>query len=323
MPPSQARDSKRDSKVESFPAAADRLVTAFRQQRPLRTGSLVVSIFGDAISPHGGAVWLGSLINVLQAFGINQRLVRTSVFRLVKDGWLQSEQIGRRSYYRLSTEGRARFQDASRRIYSEPRREWAGNWCLVLLAGVEAERREEFRKELGWLGFAPFSPGILAHPAPDLTAVQACVSQLDGNDRVLITDTAIDAARNPYLKTLVHDAWSLQELDDRYGLFLEKFRSVYRGTQAAATLAPAVAFRVRTLLVHEYRKTLLRDPFLPIDLLPAQWNGLPAYQLCRNLYKVLAQPSLEFLTEHMETADGPLPPAEPAFFQRFGGLDSH
>ena len=38
----------------------------FRQQDRMKTGSLIVSIFGDAILPRGGRVWLGSLIRLLE-----------------------------------------------------------------------------------------------------------------------------------------------------------------------------------------------------------------------------------------------------------------
>ncbi|MDH3589938.1 MAG: hypothetical protein OEQ74_11100, partial [Gammaproteobacteria bacterium] len=93
---------KKTSNSATFSNIAADLVEDFRAQRPIRAGSLLITVFGDAIAPHGGTVWLGSLIRVLEGFGINQRLVRTSVFRLVKDGWLTTEQIGRRSYYSLT-----------------------------------------------------------------------------------------------------------------------------------------------------------------------------------------------------------------------------
>ena len=64
--------------------------------------SLIVTLFGDAISPHGGVVWLGSLVDLVAPFGLNERVVRTSVFRLSKDGWLTSTQVGRRSAYGLT-----------------------------------------------------------------------------------------------------------------------------------------------------------------------------------------------------------------------------
>src|ERR1700730_10864216 len=73
------------------------LVTRFRRQRPLRGGSLLVTIFGDAIAPRGGAVTLASLIDLAAPFGLNERLVRTSMARLAADGWLQNRRRGRLS----------------------------------------------------------------------------------------------------------------------------------------------------------------------------------------------------------------------------------
>src|SRR5210317_2306437 len=99
--------------------ASRKLVREFSSRRTLRTGSLITTVFGDSIAPRGGTVWLGSLIRAMGEFGINERLVRTSVYRLVKDGWLQSRQIGRRSYYSLTDEGRERFALATHRIYGE------------------------------------------------------------------------------------------------------------------------------------------------------------------------------------------------------------
>src|ERR1700760_1992542 len=49
---------------------------------PPRARSLIVTVWGDALAPHGGEVWLAGLIRLLAPFGINERLTRTSVFRL-------------------------------------------------------------------------------------------------------------------------------------------------------------------------------------------------------------------------------------------------
>ena len=76
----------------------------------------------------------------------------------------------------------------------------------------------------------------------------------------------------------------------------------------------------RTLLIQEYRKVLLRDPQLPVELLPSDWHGTPAYQLCRNLYRGLHDAADAYLSSAMETADGPLPPPTKLYLQRFGGL---
>ncbi len=317
MPAAKAKDAR----SELFRQATARLVDDFQSRRPLRAGSLLVSVFGDAIAPRGGGVWLGSLINVLEPFGINQRLVRTSVFRLAKEGWLESQQVGRRSYYSLTPQGRGRFQAASKRIYSEPQLDWQGNWCLVLLAGVDARHRDAIRKELVWSGFAPFSANVLAHPSPDSQAVEERLHGLPGNEKLLVMQARANSNRQAYLRELVHDSWSLSSLSDQYAEFLDRFRPVYQAARRSTSLDPEIAFRVRTLLIHEYRKVLLRDPFLPDDMLPDRWHGAAAYQLCRNLYNRVASATEDFLSIGMETADGPLPPADTSFLQRFGGLD--
>ncbi len=303
-----------------FCRATDALVAEFGQRQPVRAGSLVISMFGDSIAPHGGTVWLGSLIDALEPLGITQRSVRTAVFRLSRDGWLKSEPVGRRSYYSITPEGRGRFREASRRIYSEPRQQWSGQWCMVMLSGIPQDARETVRRELKWLGFAPFNAGVMAHPAPDLPAVEERLRAVAGADRALLMQATIDERRSGHLSELVREAWSLDELGERYARFLERFRGPYRAASQAAELSPAHAFRVRTLLIHEYRRILLRDPMLPEELLPGRWDGVAAYQLCRNLYMLVSEAAEQHLSQSMETADGPLPPAEPGFFQRFGGL---
>ena len=139
----------------SVQRSCQRLVDEFRARPTLRTGSLITTVFGDAIAPRGGTVWLGSLIRVMAGFGINERLVRTSVFRLARDGWLESRLIGRRSYYSLTAEGRERFSQATHRIYGEPVGEWDGNWCLLLLSALDTPAKEQLRKELADLRHRP------------------------------------------------------------------------------------------------------------------------------------------------------------------------
>ena len=104
--------------------AAAELIARFRRQRPLRGGSLIVTIFGDSILPRGGAVTLGSLIALAAPFGLNERLVRTATARLAKEGWLEGHRAGKRSEYHLSHDGRERFAEATRRIYSGSDTAW-------------------------------------------------------------------------------------------------------------------------------------------------------------------------------------------------------
>ncbi|TMH57045.1 MAG: phenylacetic acid degradation operon negative regulatory protein PaaX, partial [Betaproteobacteria bacterium] len=131
-------------------------------QHPPKAKSLVVTVWGDAIAPHGGAVWLSGLIRLLAPLGLNERLVRTNVYRLAQEGWLATLQDGRRSLYRLTAAGLQRFEHAYRRIYAPPARDWDGRWEIVLApsAVLAAGERRELRKELGWEGFGPIAAGV-------------------------------------------------------------------------------------------------------------------------------------------------------------------
>ena len=311
-----SKASERSMKVDT---ACRKLIEEFRSRPTLRSGSLITTVFGDSIAPRGGNVWLGSLISVLADFGVSERLVRTSVFRLSKDGWLQSEQVGRRSYYSLTAQGRESFEQATQRIYSVPTGHWEGRWCLLLLSGLDTATKEPVRKEFGWLGFGALSANVLAHPGPDLAEVDKTMLRLGISEALIVLEgqTIRNAAG---MRQLAHSSWNLTELNGRYEQFVNRFRPVMKAIGDAGKISEKQAFIVRTLLIQEYRKVLLRDPLLPQELLLPEWNGVAAYQLCRNLYLATHCEADEYVGHTMETTDGPLPPPGATFWKRFGGI---
>ena len=299
--------------------ACSRLIEEFRSGPTLRAGSLITTVFGDSIAPRGGSVWLGSLIALLADLGINERLVRTSVFRLAKDGWLESEQHGRRSYYRLTADGRERFRAATHRIYGEPRPTWDGQWCLLLLPALDAAARDAVRRECGWLGFGALTTNLLAHPAPDMDDVNDTLERLHLRDDVVVMQSRT-MGEDGGMRRLAADAWNLDDLDAGYERFAKRFEPARDALASDPAVEPGTAFLLRTLLIQEYRKLLLRDPQLPAELLPEGWHGAAAYALCRELYRGLFRACDAFLDETVEAADGPLPPPASDYFKRFGGL---
>ena len=305
----------------SVSAISRSLVDEFRSRPTLRAGSLITTVFGDSIAPRGGTVWLGSLIKAMSEFGISERLVRTSVFRLARDGWLGANQVGRRSFYSLTKEGAQKFEQATHRIYGEPRLDWSGEWTLVLLSALDPAQRDVVRKELSWLGFGATSTSLMAHPAAELGDLQALLLRLGLQDEVVVMNGRTpDESQDDAMRDMVRKSWNLEEIDERYQQFISHFGPVCRSVGKNANLSPQNAFQIRTLLIQEYRKILLRDPLLPSEMLPDDWHGLDAYQLCGQLYQAVYHAADEFLTETMETANGQLPPPSRDFFSRFGGL---
>lgn len=300
-------------------------IDAFRQQGRLRSGSLIVSVFGDAVLPRGGRIWLGSLIALLAPLGLNERLVRTSVYRLAQGEWLAAEVQGRRTNYHLTPAGCRRFEEAARHIYAASSPPWDHRWRLVLVVNaLDTSVRERLRRALFWHGFGELGADCFAHPSADLSALFDALAA-EGQRAVLPQLLPLIAA-NPHLLAsandadLVRKAWDLGQLADSYRGFVARYAPILSewssGHEYTAS-CQQTAFLLRTLLIHDYRRLLLRDPELPDVLLPPHWAGHEARALCRDLYRRLLSPSEQHLDAHLRLASGEVPTASALVVERF------
>ncbi|KQQ87381.1 phenylacetic acid degradation operon negative regulatory protein PaaX [Massilia sp. Leaf139] len=289
----------------------------------LRSKSLVMTVMGDAIAPHGGAVWLGSLIELLAPLGVTDRLVRTSVFRLVQEGWLTASREGRRSRYAFDPKSLPRFQRADRRIYAPPGLHWDGRWTLVLApnGSIDGELRTAVRKELEWEGFAMLGTGVLAHPGADPEGLRDALARTGGAGRVFVVSAAElpDVGSRP-LRELVGEGWDLTAVAQSYRDFIGQFTPLLALLRAEPQLAPEAAFAIRSLLIHAYRRLQLHDPLLPLELLPDPWPGTDAYAVAREVYLMVVAQAEVHIDTVLRREDGEAPGADAAFYQRFGGL---
>jgi phenylacetic acid degradation operon negative regulatory protein len=292
-----------------------RLLARFHRQRPLRAGSLLITIFGDAIAPRGAAATLGSLIQLAAPFGLTERLVRTSVARLAQDDWLTARRDGRLSEYRLSENGAGRFSEATRRIYGENPESWDGRWTLLLLASGDG--RDCLRDELLWLGFGQLNSGVLAHPtrSPADTREQLRAIGAKPGQAIVLESTSGDLAADREIARL---GWDLADLEQRYARYVRAFDPV-RQTLEHERPDPKSAFVLRTLLIHEYRRIHLRDPLLPLALLPQDWVGATTYLLTREIYLRVFDAADSWLSATASTLAGPLPKSAPEARRRFAG----
>jgi phenylacetic acid degradation operon negative regulatory protein len=301
-------------------------IAGFLASDPPRSKSLVVTIFGDAIVPRGGLVWLGSLIELLAPFGVNDRLLRTSVFRLAQEGWLGAQRDGRRSSYAITPDAMARFVHAYRRIYAPLNVHWDGSWTLILNGdgALNAAERAAVRKELLWEGYSVIAPGIMGHPAADGPALDELLKRLGVAGKLFVVQgkSMRQVSARP-LSDLVAQGWDVGGVANGYNKFVAQFEpllAALRLEACEAELAPAQAFVVRTLLIHAYRRVQLHDPQLPVELLPTPWPGAVAYDLTRQIYRLVHAAAEQHIDAALRREDAAAPSAEPAFFDRFGGL---
>ena len=122
---------------------------------------------------------------------------------------------------------------------------------------------------------------------------------------------------------LVSRAWDLSELACSYADFIAAYTPVLLQLRVdqRAPVDDEQAFLTRLLLIHDYRRLLLRDPQLPEVLLPGAWSGEGARALCRELYRRLLAPSERHLDHFLSTADGNCPPRQLFVERRFAADD--
>jgi len=276
-----------------------------------RAKPLIITVFGDTIAPRGGSIWLSSLIDLMHPLGLSERLVRTGVYRLVREGWLKSRQDGRRSFYTITDEGLGTFAEADSRIYASTPLTWNNKWAIVqTLPDATPGARKKMRDLLTWQGFGQLSPTMMIKPGSDTTTLKEVLKTLNLSDSSIVFTGDLDEKTNK--QSIITNGWDLHDLSTSYANLLDCFRN-------ANTIisTPQDAFVARSLLIHQYRRILLKDPQLPNELLPSQWNGELARKQVAKAYCALSDQADQFIVEKMQCGDGKHPGPTSAYHKRF------
>ncbi|HGW3734917.1 phenylacetic acid degradation operon negative regulatory protein PaaX [Acinetobacter baumannii] len=308
----------------SMSAKIQQIIDSVVKNETLSGTSLISTIFGDSVLHRGGNISLASLIQLLELFGFNDRAVRTSVFRLVKNDWLCSDKIGRTSFYRITDSSRSTYLQAEQRIYNDQMKEWDHYWDLILMSSLDTENKALLKKELEWLGFANISTNLMAYPGCNRIELQRLLVDLNMSEQVVVFKAETLQLFNNSVDTIgrmLRTNWPIDELRQRYLQFLDIFREIgVLLMQENEQLERVQAFQIRTLLIHYYRRILLKDPALPLELLPTDWPAISARTLSMNIYKKVFEPADEYFLSVAATAEGPMPNATAHYWRRFGGL---
>jgi phenylacetic acid degradation operon negative regulatory protein len=158
------------------------------------------------------------------------------------------------------------------------------------------------RTELKAAGYAPVSPVIFVGLGDVPEMVRA-------SGLFMLTPAEDDRCE------LARIAWRLDDVSKGYRDFITQV-STLADLPGRQPLRDEDALVARTLLIHAFRRLVLRDPGLPRDLLPDHWEGDAARALAARIYHSLVGPSEAFL-DRASNAEGPLPRPDARFQERF------
>lgn len=273
---------------ESFDHELDVLIDGFHAQDRLRIWSLVITIFGDAVVPRGGEFWLGSLQELMQRLRIEPNALRAAMSRLTADGWLTRVRVGRNSFYQLAEAGKAEFAAGTRKIYAPQEQPRCDEWTMIVLTGEAGSGRDARRAQLRAAGFGSLSPTVFVLPGGGTDAPKS--GELNGE---LVFQSSLSDESNA--RDLIENAWPLDAIEAGYMSLIEAFTPLAETLAAEPEPAPLSSIAARSLLIHNFRRTVLRDPQIPKALQPPGWKGDAARRLVSQLYQRLASPSEQWL----------------------------
>ncbi len=253
-------------------------LTTLADPQDQRVWSVIVTLFGDLAQDPGAQISGGALTRVIEPLGIKPEAIRVALHRLRKDGWIDSDRVGRVSRHFLTEYGRRQSAAVTPRIYA-PRSVHIPEWHILIAPDGGLQILDELLLSHDYM---PLSRNIALGPGP----------APDHPDELLAM--TITASHTP--------KWVQNRLcpTERQTSCRELFEAVKAaGLSRPANWTPTAAqiATLRTLIVHRWRRVVLRQPDLPDQFYPPNWVGPECRHAVIKMLDTLPRPPLEVLNQ--------------------------
>jgi len=261
-----------------------KLTEALHEQSSLKVWSLIITFFGDSIVDRGGNVSAGTVQSVLERLGVGAGALRTAFSRLASDGWSTREKLGRRSFYQLTPEGVQPFASAAKRIYSPVERseQQHSEWLLALHTDKALSKTLPIEHAIN------LPQGGLLFCSPNASVRD----ELAAAHYLCVTGSIGDVPK------WVQEHLRPADLEQQVASLKKQFE----GIANSRTTDPLSSIAARTLLIHQWRRLLLRYPSIPAQL---KGDTLEFERDCRAFVhqsRSPVYPSLSIAEDNMNTA---------------------
>lgn len=231
--------------------------------------SLMVSLFGDLAQNKGDRIDGPILSAIMTAMSVRPEAVRVALYRLRNDGWIRSQKQGRISLHSLTERGRAESAAASPRIYISPQ-DMPVNWQAILVEENSPERHATLTQG----GFVQIMPRFYLGDARITPPPDALV--LHGNK----------------VPDWLRRHMELSSVTAEYAALSNALRDSFKKLPPARDLSPIQVAALRCLVVHDWRRIVLKHPVLPKSLVSDDWPGLECHEQVIRLLSEYPRPSI-------------------------------
>lgn len=228
------------------------------------------------------ALSTSTFIDVLGRFAVSSHAVRSALSRLVTDGVLRNYRHGRETYYGITPQGYDVLTKGHALAWREADAHWDGTWTLLAYSISEDRRdlRHRIRSRLTWGGFGILRSGVWI--APRSVDVKSMLAGLGVSKDVRVFSGM--PTGDTTASELIHEAYNLQEIAERYLRFVDRWTSESR-IQSMDELCSFLLIR------SEWQQLVQIDPRLPTEYLPTGWPASDAEQIFRSHYMHLEAPA--------------------------------
>lgn len=297
-----------------------KLIEELQASGSLKVWSLIITFFGDAVEPRGGIIAASTLQSVMEVMGVGSGAVRTACSRLAKDGWIERQKQGRNSFYRLSDRGHTPFKKASQQIYSAPPARAPDPATTVQTESQSARSAGKFTLLIQnplnitsavWHSLRDRGIRINANSVL-FESDDPVIQNVPDNDPELadmLVLTGASASFPDWIKRSV----CTDETAQRYHLLMRRFRSIPDELPAD----PLISLAIRCLLIHEWRRLLLRSKPIPDELVPSGWPHRDCHLFVATLYRQLFDTGEQWMDENALGPNGQLEITDHTSTKRF------
>jgi phenylacetic acid degradation operon negative regulatory protein len=253
-----------------------------RASDKIQPQELVVTLFGAYVDVDPRPAWSGGLTELMTKFGCTVGSARIALNRVVERGLLDRRRDGRFISYAPTERLTELIAVGDRRMAAlvDPA-PWDSTWTLVWYSIPDELRRTRHRlgRRLRFLGFGPLEDSTWLAPRDQSGEVLPYLDLLELRDRVGV----FVGAHQIEPAATIERGWDSSELQQRYGLFRERFVPLL-----GKKLSDEDAFVARTLLSDQFRRFPYLDPGLPEGVFPAATDRAAAADLYSKLGPSLA-----------------------------------
>jgi len=228
--------------------------------------------------------------------------------RLASDGWLERERIGRASYYHPSEMASAENEKASEVIYQFSKPGWNGRWLFALSTKAEGFT-QNCRDDIHKQNFAFYGRKLAIAPDTDKAGSRPQIKHA-----VLLKTEEVGAPEFEGFKENIEFNVDCQPF---YLNFINSVSQLNHESNAIESLNGLDAMALRTYLVHNWRRIVLKDVHWPAKARPENWLGFEAQGLMREIYRKLLPASENWLDRRDSVPEGKMPAASLALLERF------